>query len=133
VSGVNLYDGGGSISFQGGNWFSFSGTDYFSGDDSRNLSYYEPGDRITIKLTYDPATRQIISVDSLTLVQNSHVLKGDVDGSGEVTVADAVLLAQYILGKHNVDIASYDAADADSDGRINSFDLIALRDIISGK
>lgn len=133
VSGVELNDGGGSISFQGGNWFSFSGNGYFSGDESRNLSHYEPGDRVTIKLTYDPASRRIISVDSITLVQNSHVIKGDVDGNGVVNVADAVLLTQFILGKRDITIASNDAADVNSDGRINSFDLIDLRDIISGK
>ena len=49
---------------------------------------------------------------------------GDVDGSGEVTVFDAILILQY-LNNWPVNI-NLSAADVDGDGEVNIFDVILI-------
>ena len=59
-------------------------------------------------------------------------LLGDVDGDNEVTIADTVMLIDYIMGQEG-DI-NLVAADCDQDGEITVADLVALIDlIISGE
>lgn len=53
---------------------------------------------------------------------------GDLDGDGVLKIADAVLLQKYLLGQS--DDFSKDkflASDMNKDGRVDSFDLIALK------
>ena len=59
-------------------------------------------------------------------------LKGDVNGDGEVTIADVTALVNILLGK---DASGYDhdAADVNSDGGRTIADVTALVNILLGK
>ena len=54
---------------------------------------------------------------------------GDVNGDGEVNVADVTMLVDYILGKETVGFI-IDNADVNGDGEINVTDVAALVNII---
>lgn len=54
------------------------------------------------------------------------VIKGDLDGDGEVTAADAVLLARFLADLIELDEKQLKAADIDDDGEITSADSVLL-------
>lgn len=56
-------------------------------------------------------------------------IKGDVDGNGEITVADLTAVRNMILGKREVNLD----ADMNGDGEITVADLTAIRNVILGK
>jgi hypothetical protein len=55
--------------------------------------------------------------------------KGDVNGDGEVNVADLVAVSNYMAGD---DTVSKEKADVNSDGEVNVADLVAISNIMSG-
>lgn len=59
---------------------------------------------------------------------DKEVLKGDVNGDGELNVFDIVALADEILS-HSGNIDT-DAADVNDDGEINVFDIVSVADRI---
>lgn len=60
------------------------------------------------------------------------VIKGDLDGDGEVTAADAVLLARYLADLIELDEKQLKAADIDDDGEITSADSVILARFLAG-
>ncbi|MEG1845380.1 MAG: dockerin type I domain-containing protein [Oscillospiraceae bacterium] len=62
------------------------------------------------------------------------VMKGDVDCDGEITIADAMKLFQYVAGK-NVSISAngMDAGDIDKNGIIEIVDAMKLFQFVAGK
>lgn len=71
-------------------------------------------------------------------VRTGDVMKGDVDGDGEVTPRDRMLLARYVAGwpgSENTIIkgtASFTAADIDDDGEITPRDRMLLARYVAG-
>ena len=61
---------------------------------------------------------------------SSPVIYGDIDGDGEVSIADAVLLAQY-LAKWDV-VINEQAADCDGDGEVTIADAVLLSQYLAG-
>ena len=57
------------------------------------------------------------------------VKSGDANGDGEVSIADAVAVVNYILGNHS-DIFVFDAANVDGDSEITISDAFAIVNII---
>ena len=57
------------------------------------------------------------------------VSPGDANGDGEVSIADAVAVVNYILGNHS-DIFVFDAANVDGDSEITISDAFAIVNII---
>ena len=57
------------------------------------------------------------------------VSPGDANGDGNVTIADAVAVVNYILGNHS-DIFVFDAANVDGDSEITISDAFAIVNII---
>jgi hypothetical protein len=53
---------------------------------------------------------------------------GDVNGDGEVKVADLVMLQKYIIGAGK--LTTPDMGDVNGDGNIDIFDLVALRKLL---
>ena len=62
----------------------------------------------------------------------SSTRKGDINGDGEVNVADVTTLVDYILGK-NPTSCNESACDINGDNEINVSDVTSLVDIILGK
>lgn len=52
---------------------------------------------------------------------------GDVNGDGELSIADVVVLQRWLLSKPDAVLADWQAADMNSDGRLSVLDLCMLR------
>ncbi len=63
---------------------------------------------------------------------HSNVLRGDADGDGEVSIADVILIIDYLLVPEATDI-NLGNADGDLDGEINIGDIVAISDYIMRK
>lgn len=57
-------------------------------------------------------------------------VRGDANADGVFTVADAVLLQEWLLGMPDADIAEWRAADMTGDGVLDTFDLCMMRDAL---
>ncbi len=62
------------------------------------------------------------------------IIYGDADGSGDVTLADAVSIVSYIADSERYPLGSYDAADVCNRGDgINASDAISVQNFLLGK
>lgn len=52
---------------------------------------------------------------------------GDINSDGTISIADAVAMQNYLLGKDTISFADYLAGDIDEDGAVTVFDLVLLR------
>lgn len=57
-------------------------------------------------------------------------VKGDVNGDGEFSSADLVTLQKWLLGDKSAELADRKAYDLCEDGRIDTFDLCLLRQLL---
>jgi hypothetical protein len=57
------------------------------------------------------------------------VIRGDVNGDGEVNVGDLVCVSNFMAGD---DAVSKDAADVNQDGEVNVGDMVVISNIMSG-
>ncbi len=55
-------------------------------------------------------------------------VKGDANGDGKMTIADAVSLSNWIMGVSDAKLENSEAADLCKDGKIDVFDLCLLRE-----
>jgi len=67
--------------------------------------------------------------DFSNIVELPEVLRGDVNGDGEVNVGDLVSVSNYMAGDGSV---SKDAADVNEDGEVNVGDMVVISNIMSG-
>lgn len=107
--------------------------------DSSTVSFSVEG----LKITYDDFAHAVITNDETSMTLdlaslkymyfsnggNSAFATGDVNGDGEVNVADVNTLVDIILGGESDD-ATIKRADVNEDGEINLADVNALTDII---
>ena len=72
-------------------------------------------------------------------MRDKSILDGDVNGDNDVSIADAVKLQNYLIGKDsdilwfNADLVSYYPYRIFKEGRISAFDLIALKKLVINK
>ena len=59
------------------------------------------------------------------------LLAGDMDENGEVNMADAVLLSRYLLTEKKLTQTQYSTADINSDGNVNTYDMVLMRKLVS--
>jgi len=69
----------------------------------------------------------ISEVESITLIENSRLIKGDIDSSGTFTVADVIVLQKLLLGIELNMVPNWQAADMNDDGKHNVFDLCIMK------
>ena len=90
-----------------------------------------PGDTVRIKLVSDSSGNawgfKVSRVQSA-----GDGMPGDLDGDGELTSADVVLLARYLAGAETLTEAQLTAADLNADGVITSADLVLLARKVAG-
>jgi hypothetical protein len=55
------------------------------------------------------------------------IIKGDVDGDGEITTSDFLRIKSYFLEKYEFEGLYKDAADVDGDGTINTTDYLRIK------
>ena len=58
------------------------------------------------------------------------VMKGDVNGDGNINIFDALMILQHIKG--DIDLSDVPAADVNGDGNINIFDALMILQHIKG-
>jgi hypothetical protein len=57
---------------------------------------------------------------------------GDLTGDLEITSADTVLLARYLVGQEELDDQQLRAADVNGDGEVTSADTVRLARYLAG-
>ena len=85
---------------------------------------------MSVTFSYKENSREIVSMDSLTLLENIRKEKGDVNLDGEIGVSDLVLLSDHLLGGKMFTEEQCSAADIIADGAVDVFDLTALRKML---
>lgn len=83
----------------------------------------------TVEITSETGTVREVEVCQIEKVYSSS-LKGDLNGDGEVTVADAVILQRYLLGAMRPDEFIFANSDIIEDGSTDAFDMIEMRRLI---
>ena len=109
-------------------------TDYVLGSDDSKAGFFHSEETVlkgfSAYLAGDESTSGIEAFyfDSIGLA-------GDVNGDGNVTIADVTALVNIILGKDDTEPYQYDhaAADVNGDGSVTIADVTALVNIILGK
>ena len=122
ITKVELREDGGTVTFSQNGTFTFTGTDYYAGDDSRNLAYYESDDRVSIRFTYVPDTKTITSIESLTLVENAHITKGDVNADGVLDLLDLILMQKWLHAIPGTSLQNWQAGDLYKDEVLDVYD-----------
>lgn len=59
-----------------------------------------------------------------------NIIPGDLDESGEVNIADAVLLNKHLLSESKLTQTQYTASDINNDGKVNAFDMVLMRKLV---
>lgn len=70
---------------------------------------------------------------SVSIVNVFAAAKGDVNGDGDVTVSDAMIVFNFISGKNTLTAEEEKKADVNSDGSVNVADAMKIYNIILGK
>ncbi len=70
---------------------------------------------------------------SVSIVNVFAAAKGDVNGDGDVTVSDAMIVFNFISGKSTLTEEEQKKADINSDGSVNVADAMKIYNIILGK
>ncbi len=131
IENIYLSDNSGRVSFSQNGSYSFIGSEYYHNDDSMNLSYYEAGDRISIRFTYNTDSGQIISIERLDLEHNSHRVRGDVNADGKFDISDLVALSGWLIKNPEAQFNDSEAGDLREDGRIDIYDIIVMRQMLT--
>ncbi len=59
-------------------------------------------------------------------------VRGDLNGDGQFSVADVVLLEKWLLGVPDTTLADWSAGDLREDGKLDVYDLAEMRDMLAG-
>lgn len=59
-------------------------------------------------------------------------VRGDLNGDGQFSVADALLLEKWLLGVPGTTLADWNSGDVWEDGKLDVYDLSEMRDMLSG-
>lgn len=72
---------------------------------------------------------ELYAIDAMSKVQVYNYKMGDANNSGDITVADVVTTARYILN-YNPEPFVFEAADMNSDGKITITDVVKIANLI---
>jgi len=59
--------------------------------------------------------------------QKNIIIRGDIDGDGQISALDLLQTKQYLLGKNNLKPASYEAARINNQQSVSALDLLQLK------
>ncbi len=107
-----------------GSGVSTIGEDVFGGCDNLADVYYSGSEDDWLSLT---SGKDIGLSESVTIHFTTDPILGDINGNGLTDADDLALLSDFLLGKTIDSSLHWDCADINTDGSINSFDLIILR------
>ena len=120
--------------FAGGSWSGSYYTDYpviltATPVEGKSFDHWELSDGRTVTA----ATAEITMTADLTVTavygagSGNTTVSGDINRDGTVSVADMVLLQEYLLGQTSLTSEQLLSADVLKDGRVDTYDMIALR------
>lgn len=72
---------------------------------------------------------ELYAIDALSNVTVTNIIKGDANNSGDITIADVVVTAKYILFQ-DPDPFNLEAADMNGDGKITITDVVKIANLI---
>ena len=124
-------EGASRVTFTQNGSYTFSGTDYYGGDENKNLSHYEAGDRITVQFSYNQDTGEILSISYLQLEQNIRTRTGDVNADGQFSIADLVMMQKFLI--RGGTLTDWEQGDLYEDSVIDAKDLVLMRRMLSGQ
>lgn len=88
----------------------------------------------TTTMSATTTTTTVATVETTTVTTEKptedivpEIVKGDANGDGKLTIADAVSLTNWILGVSDAKLENSDAVDLCKDGKIDVFDLCVMR------
>lgn len=84
-------------------------------DSRKNIGNYEVGEDLTITETNE----------------FTNTVKGDVNGNGEFSISDVVLLQKWLLAAPNTQLTNWKAADFYADGKLDVFDLCLMKQYLT--
>ncbi len=66
-------------------------------------------------------------IESSFTVGKKPVTSGDLNGDDKVTISDAVMMQNYLLGGSSITKEQYEASDLNGDKSVDTFDMIVMR------
>ena len=87
----------------------------------QNATYSLPSGALKIKMP---------EVNSILTIVNTK--KGDANGDGEIDIADAVCIVNYVVGKQTPAFSTL-GADANGDGVVDIADAVCIVNLVVGK
>ncbi len=114
-----------SVTFAENGTFTFEG-DYYGSDQQKNLANYDIGDKVEISMSVY-ASNLIYTVNTITLLENSRTVAGDVNRDGTFSVSDAGAFQMWLAGAEIEADANLLAGDMNNDGKLNVFDIIIMK------
>ena len=81
-------------------------------------------------ITGSDKTVTVTLSEAMTITANfgeKSIVRGDVNDDGVFGSADLVLMQRWLLGAPDAKLADREAGDLDGDGRLDTFDLVAMR------
>ena len=99
-------------------------SEYLSGE---RPEVTQPGTTETAEITTTTTTTTTTVTETTTTAPAPELLRGDVDGNGAVTIADAVMLAKYICAAGDLTEGQAERGDMNADQKINAVDLTLLK------
>ncbi len=142
-SGVKMKTNDGEIvlsSVSGLEFVNIDQSDGSAGDDNRGTKpnacvFFVPenaaGSKCVMLTRSHTQTNLFITKISITPMSNS-TLNGDVNGDGDVDIADAVCIVNHVVGKPNA-VFNITAADANNDGDVDIADAVHIVNYVVGK
>lgn len=97
-------------------------------DTNNRLTQVTYSNGVTVTYTYDHLGNRL----SKKVSSGADFIRGDVNGDGDVDIADAVCIVNHIVGKTNITFIK-DAADANDDGDIDIADAVHIVNLVVGK
>jgi hypothetical protein len=89
-------------------------------------------DKFDITVTYNDGTVMKYTPSGAAAPEKDF-LKGDINGDDVFSISDVVTLQQWLIGSRNVWVKNLEAADLNSDGSIDIFDLCEMRKAVLQK
>ena len=75
----------------------------------------------------DTSGKKFTLIDSVFTMGKSNIVAGDLNADGKISISDAVVLQNYLLGGAQLTEIQYISADMNTDKNVDTFDMIIMR------
>ncbi len=85
-------------------------------------------DDCVIKSCYDSEAHKYAIYNGYTFIPLDDIEYGDINNDGKSSASDMVILGKWLKNSESTELSNWQAADCCSDGKIDVFDLVSMRD-----